>query len=419
MEQKILQQMSSNSSSKDKEVDSTSLPVVFFVGGPDVDARLDLMHCLKDSFNVSAVGSHPTLHDKFLAEGFEYNAYHLNRRVNPLSDLLTLAQLASIFRKLRPEIVHTFDTKPGVWGCLAAGLAGVPVIIGTLTGLGPPYGSNSLKTKLIGLVYQQLQTLACKISDLTIFQNHDDARQFTAASIVSKQKTKVILGSGVSTELFTPDRVSELERAQLREELGIQPDEIVVTMVSRVIRSKGVFEFMAAAQNVSVDYPKVRFLLIGSEDKDSIDALSAAELNELKQSVIWPGSRRDIPVVLALSDIFVFPSAYPEGIPRVLLEAASMGLAIVTTDSPGCKEVVENGINGFLVPISDAAALSQSIVHLIEQPELRQSFGQVSRQRAVERFDLLVIANQTRSVYQQLLAYKGLAASGHNNEQST
>lgn len=181
-------------------------------------------------------------------------------------------------------------------------------------------------------------------------------------------------------------------------------------MVSRLIRSKGVLEFMAAAQEVGARFPHVRFLLVGPSDDESVDRLNSTELTQLKQTLTCPGPRRDIPAVMAVSDIFVLPSAYREGIPRVLLEAASMGLPIVTTDSPGCNEVVEHDVNGLLVPVGNPAALSQSILHLFEQPELRQRFGQASRHRAVERFDILIIADQTRSVYQELLAYKGLLA---------
>lgn len=386
------------------------LPKVFLVGGPDVDARLDLMHCLNDDFDLTALGSVPILRDRFRAEGFGYIDYRLNRRVNPLSDLLTVGQLAVIFRNQKPQIVHAFDTKPGIWGCLAARLAGVPIVISTLTGFGGSlYGNDGLKNRLVWSCYERLQTLACRLSDLSIFQNKDDAHQCIATGIASQEKTNVILGSGVSTNFFAPDRVPTRERARLRSELGIQSDAIVVTMISRLIRSKGILEFMTAARAVRLSYPHVRFLLIGSEDKESIDRLDAVELTELKQTVIWPGPRRDISAVLAISDIFAFPTAHREGIPRVLMEAASMRLPIVTTDAPGCNEVVDNGINGFLIPVHDANALSQAIVRLIKQPELRERFGDASRRRMVERFDLSVVATQTRLLYSQLLARKGLS----------
>jgi len=382
----------------------STLPRVLLVGGPDVDARLELMHSLSDRFEISALGSLPSLHEKFSSEGFRYYSYTLNRGVNPLGDLKTLSQLIAIFRELKPQIVHTFDTKPSVWGRLAARRAGVPVVIGTLPGLGSLYVDESLKSQILRFIYQALQSLACRVSDLTIFQNDDDARQFIKAGIVSTQKTRVILGSGINTNLFSPDQVSEAAKTQLKTEFKIQPDEIVVTMISRIIRSKGVFDFMQSAREIQKTNPKVHFLLIGGEDSESIDRLTQEEMLELKQTVDWRGRRSDIPAILAISDISVLPSIYREGIPRVLLEAAAMKLPIVTTNSPGCKEVVENGTNGFLIPPHNAEALSGAITQLVKAPELRRRFGQVSRQRAVQRFDTAVISGQTRDVYEQFIS---------------
>jgi glycosyltransferase involved in cell wall biosynthesis len=387
------------------------LPKVILVGSIDIDARLDLMHFLSKNFDISALGSLPTLQDKFSDQGFIYMSYTLSRRANPFLDIFTLIQLYFIFRRLKPHLVHAFDTKPCVWARIAAYLAGVPVIIGTLPGLGSLYTNENFINRLLRSIYERLQQLACYVSDLTIFQNHHDARQFIEAGILSPQKVIVIPGSGVSTQMFAQGQVSGAKRAELRKELQIQPDTIVVTMVSRIIKSKGVFEFMSAAQEVITHYPNARFLLVGPEDNESLDRLNAGELEKLRQVVMWPGSRRDIRAILAISDIFVLPSAYREGIPRVLLEAASMGLPIVTTDSPGCNEVVEDEINGFLIPVRDSAALSQAVLCLIEQPELRRSFGQISRQRAVERFDLLVITAQIRTLYQQLLTHQTLPSA--------
>ena len=374
------------------------------VGGPDVDARLELMHGLNDTFEMAAIGSHTALRDKFFSEGFTYDSYYLNRRVNPVSDLITFIQLIALFRKTKPQIIHTFDSKVNVWGRLAAKLAGVPIIIGTITGLGSTQGNGSLKSEIISWIYKQLQTLSCKHSNLTIFQNHDDARLYIETGVVSKQKVKIILGSGVSTEYYSPKRFSDTEKTQMRDELGIQPDDILITMVSRVIRSKGVMEYAAAAKKIRADYPNVRFLLVGSEDKENRDVLTSTELVELKKSVLWPGPKSNIAAILATSDIFVLPSAYAEGIPRVLLEAASMGLPLITTRSPGCTEAVADGVNGFLIPVADGDALEKAILKLIQQPELRKRFGMVSRQKTIKHFDLAVVTAQTHSTYQQLLA---------------
>jgi glycosyltransferase involved in cell wall biosynthesis len=386
----------------------SDLPKVILVGSIDIDARLGLMHFLSKNFDISALGSLPTLQGKFYDEGFKYRSYTLSRRANPFLDIFTLIQLYLIFRRSKPHLVHAFDTKPCVWARIAAYLAGVSVIIGTLPGLGSLYTNENFINRLLRSIYEKLQQWACYISDLTIFQNDDDARQFIEAGILPLQKAMVIPGSGVSTQLFAQEQVSDAKKAELRKELQIQPNTIVVTMVSRIIKSKGIFEFMSAAEEVINHYPNALFLLIGPEDNESLDRLNADELNHLKQVVIWLGSRQDIPSILAISDIFVLPSSYREGIPRVLLEAASMGLPIITTDSPGCREVVENNINGFLIPTRDSSALVEALLHLMRKPQLRQNFGQMSRQRALEHFDLLKIARRIHIVYEQLLNHQAL-----------
>jgi glycosyltransferase involved in cell wall biosynthesis len=382
----------------------SSLPKILLVGGPDVDARLELMRSLSSYFEIGALGSLPNLHEKFVREGFGYDSYILNRGANPLKDLKTLLQLISIFRKFKPQIVHTFDTKPCVWGRLAARLAGVPVVVGTLPGLGSLYVDESLGSRIVRYIYQGLQRLTCRVSDLTIFQNQDDAQQFMKSGIVASQKTRVILGSGINTNLFSAAQVNETTKIRLKAELKIQSDEIVITMISRIIRTKGVLDFMQSALEMHKSNPRLHFLLVGEEDKESIDRLSAEEICHLKQAVNWSGPRNDIPAILAITDIFVLPSTYREGIPRVLLEAASMELPIITTNSPGCKEVVENEMNGFLIPAHSTSTLSSAIRRLVEAPELRHRFGQVSRQRAVHEFDISVISGQIRDVYQHFIS---------------
>jgi len=383
-------------------------PKVMLVGGPDVNARIELMRELDPSFSLIAAGSSPELDEEFRGAGYEYAYYPLTRRMNPVKDLRSMALLVRIFRHHRPQIVHAFDTKPCVVARMAARLAGVPIVLGTLPGLGSLYVNNGIATRATRAIYEGVQRLACRLSDLTIFQNDEDACQFTASGIVSPARSRVIPGSGVSTERFDPAKVSKSERERVRQGLGIRSDALLVTMVSRLIRSKGVIEFAAAAGTVRERYPDATFLLLGARDGQSMDRLDDDEVIGLRKSVTWAGTRGDIESVLAASDIFVLPSFLREGIPRALLEAASMGLPIVTTDSPGCNDVVKEGVNGFLVSPRNSEALERAICRLIESPELRRRFGVASRQRALATFDLSRIATETRALYLSLLHRKGL-----------
>jgi len=383
-------------------------PTVLIIGGPDVDGRIELIRTLNEHFHFFAAGTASHLHPAFQQAACAYDRYPMVRGVNPFADVRTLLSLISLFRHLRPDLVHAFDTKPCVFARLAARLTGVPVVVGTLPGLGSLYVGDGITVRMARMVYEHLQRFACHLSDLTIFQNHHDAQKFIGRDIVSAAKATIIPGSGVRTDVLNPTAVSESERKRVRAELGIGSNALLVTMVSRLIRSKGVEDFVTSAQTLRQHHPWINFLLVGPPDEESLDRLAPAELSQLTRNVIWPGARKDIPAILAASDIFVLPSFYREGIPRVLLEAASMGLPIVTTDSPGCSEVVEQGVNGFLVPVRDPDALSQAILRLVEDPGVRHRFGQKSRQRAIARFDLSRIASQIHSIYWDLLAQKGL-----------
>jgi glycosyltransferase involved in cell wall biosynthesis len=377
-------------------------PRVLIVGSEDVHARIELMRGLSDEWQPAAAGTVRELAPTFEASGFPYFYYPMSRGVSPLGDLRALTALWRLFRRFRPRIVHAFDTKPGVYACLAARLAGVPAVVGTVTGLGSLYGEEDFGTSAVRRVYETMQRLASQLAKRTVFQNQDDLHEFVARRVVSANKATLIAGSGVRTERFDPDRISDLERRQVRDSLGIPAGAPLVTMISRVIRSKGVEEFVAAARLVRQRLPEARFLLVGPADRDSVDQFGADELAELARVVRWPGARRDVPQVLAASDLFVLPTILREGVPRVLLEAASMGLPLITTDSPGCNDVVEHGVNGLLIKGRNAEELSRAVVDLLEQPELRRRFGAVSRRRAVERFDLSVVVAHTKRLYADL-----------------
>lgn len=383
-----------------------SMPKVLIIGGLDVDKRIEMMNCLRENFDLVAAGSSERLAINFTRADYSYYYYPLVRGINPFADLYTFIYLRKLLRQIKPQIVHAFDTKPAIWGRFAAKVEGIPVIIGTLPGLGRLYAYNNFFVRFVRFFYQLLQKRACFLSDLTIFQNSVDEEEFIQSGLVPEHSTKVILGSGVRTDIFSRMNMNR-DVKRLKDELGISAEQIVVTMVSRIIRSKGVLEFARAAELVGQEYKNTLFLLVGSKDKGSADCISHDEFQRVIRHVSWLGERDDIPSILNVSDIFVLPSFYREGIPRVLLEAASMSLPIVTTDSPGCREVVRHGENGFLVPERNAGRLTEAISRLVDESGMRRQFGRLSRKRAVENFDLNRISEQIGRVYRDLLTRKG------------
>lgn len=379
-------------------------PLVAIVGGPDVDARIPLVEELRSRFSFVVFGSDAGKRTRFAEHEIPFRHYPLTRRVSPLGDLRAIRELHRAFEETRPSVVHAFDTKPGIYACIAARRAGVPVATSTITGLGSLYSSEGPKTRLLRAIYEGLQRIACRKADYTVFQNHDDERRLLAAGVATKGKTAVVLGSGVDTRTFDPHAMPADTRERTRTSLGIAPDAVVVTMVSRMTRTKGALEFAELARRCADAGPRVRFLAVGPDDRDSVDRLTPRELGELQAAVLWTGARSDVREILAASDVFVLPSACREGIPRSLLEAASTGLPLVTTDTPGCNEACRDGENGFCVAEGDADALARAVRRLVVDEGLRRAFGAASRRRARERFDLRVVASQMARIWEDRLA---------------
>jgi glycosyltransferase involved in cell wall biosynthesis len=382
-------------------------PRVAIIGGPDVHGRLDLMKHLAIQYELFAVGSDPSLASIFESHHFRYFTYRLVPSANIFADTLATAQLFRLLRRERPAIAHAFDTKPCVLARLAARLAGVPVIIGTMPGLGTLYADETDRRwtrRIIRFLYEPLQRLASSVSGVTIVQNEDDAAEMVRRKLALKRKLRVIPGSGVNIDRFNRDAIPPADIARLRGELGIPSRSVVVIMVSRLIRAKGVREYAEAAREVRASGADVHFLLVGPFDRDAQGALSWEEVHWISREVQWTGSRDNVATLYALSDIAILPSYYREGVPRVLLEAAAMGLPLITTDMPGCRDVVRHDVNGLLVPPKDTSALVAAIVELVRNTAKRAAFGVASRDLVTRRFSSTLIARQVEAVYADLLS---------------
>jgi glycosyltransferase involved in cell wall biosynthesis len=374
---------------------------VWLVGSDDIRLRIPyLAELRRRGFEVTMVGSEPP--DRFVAEGIPYHRYSLSRAPNPVADWRTFRELRALFRQHRPSVVHAFDTKPAMLASFAARTAGVPVRVRTLTGMAYVFSSRSPLALALRPIYHVMQAAASRVASMTVFQNRDDEAYFHRHRLARPEASGLVPGSGIDVELLRRQRPSAAELAELRSDLGVENGP-VVTMVSRLVRTKGVREFCAAARAVRRERPDCTFLLVGPLSSEGWQAVSRREVED-NPDVRWLGPRPDVPGLLAISDIFALPTFYREGIPRALLEAAAMGLPLVSTDMPGCRDVVRDGWNGILVPPRNVAALTRALLTLLESDaELLHQMGENSRTYVDERFTLALVADAYADIYRGLL----------------
>lgn len=293
--------------------------------------------------------------------------------VNPVHDIKYLFCLKNLFKAERPDVILGYTSKPAIYGSIAAKLAKVPNIAAMVTGLGYAFTAKSTKAKVIKLIMSALYKTAFGCADTVIFQNGDDKEQFIREKLVKKEKCVVVNGSGVNTEKFAAAPF---------------PKQITFFMLSRVMFSKGIREYLKACEIVKEKHPEVRFMLLGACEgiQDSIS-------QEVLQGYIDRGIIEHFGETDMVADyykqcsVYVLPS-YREGVPRTVLEAMSMGRPIITTDAPGCRETVIDGKSGFLVPIKDADTVAEKMLEFIENPELIKTMGKESLAYCKDKFDV-------------------------------
>ncbi len=355
--------------------------------------RTELCHAARDmGLEVHIAAPAGAASAALVKEGFFFHAIPMSRKGTSLfNEPATILALFFLYRRLRPSLVHHFRLKPVLHGSLAASLAGVPAVVNTLTGLGHVFTEPSRRNNFLRRMISSGCKRAFRHRNLrVIFQNPDDRAVFINSRIVPAEQTAVIKGSGVDVSVFTATP---------------EPDGIpVITLASRMLWDKGIAQFVEAAEILKAEGIKARFALVGATDDENPTAISVKQLEEWKQKGIveWWGPRNDMPEVLAISNIVCLPS-YREGIPRILIEAAACGRPIISTDAPGCREVVRPGENGLLVPVQDTAALANAMRTLIENPEMRKTMGAYNRGLAIREFDLRSVVAQYSTIYQRLL----------------
>ncbi len=325
--------------------------------------------------------------------GFVHHPIPFRRwEINLFHEIKTLWSLCRLYRKIKPDLTHHITIKPVIYGSIAARLTGAPRVVNAISGLGYVFSVNDLKTKilrpLVVLIYKLAYGHPCL---RLIVENPDDGRFFVSAGLIRNENVVMVQGVGVDMERF---------RATPEPEGPVR-----VVLPSRMLWDKGVGEFVEAARLLNTQEAKAWFALAGGVEEGNPTAIEASQLEAWKQEgvVDWLGHCEDMSRLFSEFHLVCLPS-YREGLPLVLAEAASCGRAIVTTDAPGCREIVRDGHNGLLVPIKNAEALANAMKTLIEDPELRRQMGRRGREMVEKEFSVERVVDKTLNVYQDLIA---------------
>lgn len=328
--------------------------------------------------------------ERLQENGFEWIPFPLSRQgINPFSELYTVWRLLKIYRQVRPVIVHHFTIKPVIYGSLAAHILNIKGIINSITGLGHLFIDTGVVTRVVRELAKILYRMSLWRTHV-IFENPEDRNTFVQNKLLNTRQANLILGTGVDTKKFKPTAKRQ--------------DTPLVLFSSRLLASKGIVEFVEAAQMTRTKGLKARFAIAGTSDPGNPASIPPEQIQVWERTgvvEVW-GWQEDMPSTLAQADIFCLPS-YREGVPSALLEACASGIPIVTTNVPGCRDVVTNSINGLLVPPENPQALAEAIATLLKDPKLRAEMGKAGRQLALDKFSLEKIIEQTMYVYQKAL----------------
>jgi glycosyltransferase involved in cell wall biosynthesis len=333
----------------------------------------------------------PSIHAKLAELNIAYHTVPLSRAgIGIAGDLRALISYVRLMRAVRPDLALAYTVKPVVYGLLAARLVGVRRRFGLITGRGYAFGDTNLKQRVLGRIVGALYRIALRGAERVFFQNPDDRELFVGRRIVNESQAVIVNGSGVDIGHFA--------------EAPLPQGGPTFLLIARLLADKGIREYAQAARAVRREWPDARFLLVGPVDPNPGGiAMNEVEGWQEAGDIEYLGAVEDVRPAMRRASVFVLPSAYGEGTPRTNLEALAMGRAIITTDSPGCRETVADGQNGFLVPVRNVEKLTEAMLHFVRQPTLAKDMGRQSRKLAEAKYDV-------RSVNRVMLRHMGLSA---------
>lgn len=310
----------------------------------------------------------------FCKHGINYKQIKVQRNgTNPLSDLKTLKSIKKALKEIKPDKIFTYQAKTVIYGGIAANQLGITEVYPLIAGLGSIFLNDSFKTKIIRKILMTEYRVAMKKAPTVFFQNSDDISEFEKYKVIKNQSVVKLNGSGVSLEKFAVQPM---------------PEKFGFLCISRLIRDKGVYEYLKACEIIKKKNPDIRCLLVGPYDSNP-SSLKPEKLQRfIDEGIVeYFGEQSDVVPYFAQCSVYVLPS-YREGTPKTVLEAMACGRATITTDVPGCKETVDNNINGLLVPAKNVEKLAEAMQYMIDNPEELGRMAQQGRKKAEELFDV-------------------------------
>ena len=379
----------------------TTVPISF-----KVLLKGQLRFMASNGFDVKGVSSEgEELREVRENEGIVMEAINMSRKITPFQDLKSLWEMWNFLRKEKPQIVHTHTPKAGIIGMLAARLAGVPYRLHTVAGL-PLMEATGTKRKILNFVEKLTYSSATRV-----YPNSKGLYDFILQNnFTQSNKLKIIANgssNGINTTFFSPEQVSETEKAALREKLNIQPDDFVFVLVGRIVSDKGINELIKAFSELQTaennELTGIKLLLVGGLESD-LDPLNPETLVEINQNkdIISVGFQQDVRPFFAISDALAFPS-YREGFPNVVMQAGAMGLPSIVSDINGCNEIIVEGENGLIIPPKNVEKLKEKMLTLARDKNLYIKLKENSRRMIENRYEQSVVWKALLEEYEGLL----------------
>ena len=361
----------------------------------------------ENGYKVYAVVASGDWNSQIEAGGAEYIEWKLSRSGrNPFTEFGSVFNLRNILRRIKPDIVQNFHTKPNIYAPIAAKLAGTPVTVSTVTGLGYTFVERpGIASNLAKRLNLQMYSFANRLASEVAFQNPDDMNLLRSTGSLSQSKGRLIPGgSGVDISEYSPNARKSPESIELRKSLGIHENNFVAMFVGRLQLDKGLVEFVEAAKQLKSKRNDITCVMVGAPDPGNKRSVDQSTLEQWKSEgdVVITGRREDVPNLMATANTVTAPTFYREGLPRTLIEAAATALPLIGTKMPGVVEIIEDGVNGTLIPTRNSQALAQAIEELADDPQKAERYGNASLDRANNEFDHRRVVGEYMKLYEQL-----------------